>query len=71
MITRNQLKNDVGKVYIGDVRDYSSVERAMRGVDYVFHVAALKQVPSCIPIKLQKNKCVWHAKRNRPQELTR
>ncbi|TXD51441.1 polysaccharide biosynthesis protein [Polaribacter sp. IC063] len=44
---RNQLKNDKLKFYIGDVRDYSSVERALRGVDYVFHAAALKQVPSC------------------------
>jgi UDP-N-acetylglucosamine 4,6-dehydratase len=44
---RNQFKNDKLKFYIGDVRDYSSVERAMRGVDYVFHAAALKQVPSC------------------------
>jgi UDP-N-acetylglucosamine 4,6-dehydratase/5-epimerase len=35
------------KFYIGDVRDYSSVLNAMRGVDYVFHAAALKQVPSC------------------------
>jgi UDP-N-acetylglucosamine 4,6-dehydratase len=35
------------KFYIGDVRDYSSIERAMRGVDYVFHPAALKQVRSC------------------------
>ena len=44
---RNQLKNEKLKFYIGDVRDYNSVERAMRGVDYVFHAAALKQVPSC------------------------
>jgi UDP-N-acetylglucosamine 4,6-dehydratase len=44
---RNQLKNDKLKFYIGDVRDYNSIERAMRGVDYVFHAAALKQVPSC------------------------
>jgi len=44
---RNQLKNDKLKFYIGDVRDYNSLERAMRGVDYVFHAAALKQVPSC------------------------
>lgn len=44
---RNSLKNDKVKYYIGDVRDYSSIERAMRGVDYVFHAAALKQVPSC------------------------
>ena len=35
------------KFYIGDVRDYDSVNQAMRGVDYVFHAAALKQVPSC------------------------
>ena len=35
------------KFYIGDVRDYDSVVTAMRGVDYVFHAAALKQVPSC------------------------
>jgi len=44
---RTLLKNDKLKFYIGDVRDYSSVERAMYGVDYVFHAAALKQVPSC------------------------
>ena len=44
---RNQLKSDKLKFYIGDVRDYNSVEKAMRGVDYVFHAAALKQVPSC------------------------
>ena len=39
----------VGKIkfYIGDVRDYSSIVNAFRGVDYVFHAAALKQVPSC------------------------
>src|ERR1700732_231647 len=35
------------KYYVGDVRDYTSVLNAMRGVDYVFHAAALKQVPSC------------------------
>lgn len=44
---RNSLKNEKLKFYIGDVRDYASIERAMRGVDYVFHAAALKQVPSC------------------------
>ncbi len=44
---RNHLKNEKLKFYIGDVRDYTSIERAMRGVDYVFHAAALKQVPSC------------------------
>lgn len=53
---RTQFKNDKLKFYIGDVRDYSSVERAMRGVDYVFHAAALKQVPSCefFPIEATK-----------------
>ena len=35
------------KFYIGDVRDYNSVRNAMHGVDYIFHAAALKQVPSC------------------------
>jgi len=35
------------KFYIGDVRDYNSIVSAFRGVDYVFHAAALKQVPSC------------------------
>lgn len=53
---RNQLKNDKLKFYIGDVRDYSSVERAMRGVDYVFHAAALKQVPSCEFFPLEATK---------------
>ena len=53
---RTRLKSDKLKFYIGDVRDYSSVERAMRGVDYVFHAAALKQVPSCefFPIEAAK-----------------
>ena len=53
---RNQLKNDKLRFYIGDVRDYNSIERAMRGVDYVFHAAALKQVPSCefFPIEATK-----------------
>jgi UDP-glucose 4-epimerase len=44
---RNQLKNEKVKFYIGDVRDYNSIEAAMHGVDYVFNAAALKQVPSC------------------------
>lgn len=44
---RNQLKNPKLKFFIGDVRDYDSVEQATRGVDYIFHAAALKQVPSC------------------------
>jgi len=44
---RIALKNDKVKFYIGDVRDYRSISDVMRGVDYVFHAAALKQVPSC------------------------
>lgn len=44
---RKRFNNAKLKFYIGDVRDMRSVEQAMRGVDYVFHAAALKQVPSC------------------------
>ena len=44
---RRQLKNEKVKFYIGDVRDYRSLENAVIGVDYIFHAAALKQVPSC------------------------
>lgn len=44
---RNKYKNDKLKFYIGDVRDKDSVKNAMFGVDYIFHAAALKQVPSC------------------------
>ena len=53
---RRQLSNSKVKFYIGDVRDYNSVANAMVGVDYVFHAAALKQVPSCefFPIEAVK-----------------
>ncbi len=44
---RTRLNNPAVKFYIGDVRDRDSVDGAMRGVDMVFHAAALKQVPSC------------------------
>lgn len=44
---RIKFKNSKIKFYIGDVRNYSSMDYAMQGVDYVFHAAALKQVPSC------------------------
>jgi UDP-glucose 4-epimerase len=44
---RLALANPKVRYHIGDVRDYESVRRAMQGVDYVFHAAALKQVPSC------------------------
>jgi UDP-glucose 4-epimerase len=44
---RKELNNDKVKFYIGDVRDPLSVEYAVKGADYIFHAAALKQVPSC------------------------
>ncbi len=44
---RIALNNDKLKFYIGDIRNYDSTCQAMKGVDYVFHAAALKQVPSC------------------------
>lgn len=44
---RKRLNNPKIKFYIGDVRDYSSVDVVVKGVDYIFHAAALKQVPSC------------------------
>lgn len=44
---RKRFANDKLKFYIGDVRDYNSVLNATRDVDFIFHAAALKQVPSC------------------------
>lgn len=44
---RKFFNSDKLKFYIGDVRDYQSISNAMRGVDFVYHAAALKQVPSC------------------------
>ena len=44
---RKKYNNPKLKLYIGDVRDYCSVLNAVRGVDFIFHAAALKQVPSC------------------------
>jgi UDP-glucose 4-epimerase len=44
---RIKMKNPKIKYYLGDVRDYRSVEDVVKGVDYIFHAAALKQVPSC------------------------
>lgn len=53
---RKYYKNDKIKFYIGDVKDAQSIKNAMYGVDYVFHAAALKQVPSCefFPIEAVK-----------------
>lgn len=57
---RVALNNPKVKFYIGDVRDKSSIDIAMRGVDYVFHAAALKQVPSCefFPLEATKTNVV-------------
>ena len=44
---RKKFNSSKVKFYIGDVRDYQSVSNCMRGVDFIFHAAALKQVPSC------------------------
>lgn len=44
---RNEYKNDKIKYFLGNVRDYDSIESCLEGVDYIFHAAALKQVPSC------------------------
>jgi UDP-N-acetylglucosamine 4,6-dehydratase/5-epimerase len=46
-LMRNALKDDRLRFYIGDVRDRESVKKALKGSDFVFHAAALKQVPSC------------------------
>lgn len=53
---RNQLKSAKMRFYIGDVRDKASIDRAMKGVDFVFHAAALKQVPSCEFFPLEATK---------------
>ena len=44
---RNKYKNNKIKFYLGDIRDKTSVDGAMKNVDFLFHAAALKQVPSC------------------------
>ncbi len=44
---RNELNDERVKFYIGDVRNFESINKALQGVDFVFHAAALKQVPSC------------------------
>ena len=57
---RRRLLSNKVKYFIGDVRDFNSINNAIRGVDYVFHAAALKQVPSCefFPIQAVKTNVV-------------
>lgn len=69
---RRKYANDKIKFFIGDVRDIRSIDTAMRGVDFVFHAAALKQVPSCefFPVEAIKtnilgtNNCLESAMNN-------
>ncbi len=46
-VLRHEIQDNKVKYYIGDIRDYESINDALFGVDYIFHAAALKQVPSC------------------------
>ena len=61
---RKHYKNEKLKFYIGDVRDVASVKNAMHGVDYIFHAAALKQVPSCEFFPLEAVKTNVHGTDN-------
>lgn len=59
-LMRHEMADSRLRFYVGDIRDYQSVERAVRNVDFVFHAAALKQVPSCefFPMEAMKTNVV-------------
>lgn len=62
---RIEYKNDKLNFVIGDIRDFNSINNAMNGVDFVFHAAALKQVPSCefFSIAGSTDQYPWRGKR--------
>ena len=59
---RLELNNPRVKFYVGDIRDCDSVDNVVRGVDFIFHAAALKQVPPIIPLvqfEILKDRSIW------------
>jgi Predicted nucleoside-diphosphate sugar epimerases len=69
---RHELNDSRARFYVGDIRDYLSVERAAKDVDYIFHAAALKQVPSCefFPMEAVKTNVIGSENVVRAAEFT-